>query len=204
MINEYYVYVYLREIASKTAEAGTPYYVGKGKGRRSKVKHVGVTVPPKHRILIIQDNMSEDDAHSLETKLIQEYGRIDLETGILRNLTNGGEGKSGWKPSEETLRKMTLAQNKNQLTLLSKNVANFSPNFNPNKIRVSCIVCQKETSLPSLKNHRRCNGELPYQNTKTINVHNPSKTRISCVICHKETGISGFSQHFRKHLSDLD
>jgi len=42
----YYVYFYLRSKESKTAKAGTPYYVGKGKGNRCVEKHhKGIPVP---------------------------------------------------------------------------------------------------------------------------------------------------------------
>ena len=35
----YYVYAYLRNKDSATAKAGTPYYIGKGKGTRYKNGH---------------------------------------------------------------------------------------------------------------------------------------------------------------------
>ena len=80
----YYVYEYLRE-------DGTPYYVGKGKGDRWRDSH-SVVVPPKERVRFVEENLTESEAFKLEEHLILKYGRLDLGTGILRNLTSGGEG----------------------------------------------------------------------------------------------------------------
>lgn len=91
----YYVYVYLRE-------DDTPYYVGKGKGNRIHDKRHNVTVPKdENRRKILCENLTEKEALSLETSLISQYGRKDLGTGILRNMTNGGEGISGWVMPQE-------------------------------------------------------------------------------------------------------
>ena len=88
-MNKYYVYAYLREDL-------TPYYIGKGSGNRAWVT-ARVTPKPTDvsRIQILHDNLTEEEALDLETKLISKYGRKDLGTGILRNLTNGGDGVSG-------------------------------------------------------------------------------------------------------------
>jgi len=89
-------------------EDGTPYYVGKGTLRRAFNENHNVAIPPKDRI-ILEPHTSEDDAFFAEKFLIAYYGRIDLGTGCLRNLTDGGEGAAGIRCSEEKRRKISAA-----------------------------------------------------------------------------------------------
>ena len=98
MDKRFYVYQYIRE-------DGSPYYVGKGTGNRAYDDHGRISVPKdENRIIIVEENMLEQDALEKEKKLIAEYGRKDKGTGILLNLTDGGEGLSN--PSDSTRKKM--------------------------------------------------------------------------------------------------
>jgi hypothetical protein len=81
----FYTYLWLRE-------DGTPYYVGKGTGNRAFIssKH-GVHKPSEKERILIEMSLSEEEAFETEKFLISYFGRLDVGTGCLRNLTEGGE-----------------------------------------------------------------------------------------------------------------
>jgi hypothetical protein len=101
-MKSFYTYVYLRE-------DGSPYYVGKGTGRRA-FEFYGTHRPPNDRSRI-QIRFWPDEAMALAYEIYQIdfWGRKDLGTGILRNLTDGGDGTSGYTHSVETRRKLSEA-----------------------------------------------------------------------------------------------
>lgn len=103
-VEMYYIYSYLREDLS-------PYYIGKGKDQRAYSKGRNEVRPPrdKSRVKIIKGNLTEQEAFELEKLYILMFGRIDNETGILRNKTDGGDGASGAVRSAETCKRISEA-----------------------------------------------------------------------------------------------
>ena len=106
----FYTYLWLRE-------DGTPYYVGKGSGRRSYEKHGHRCAPPEDRSrILVQEFPDETMAFLAEKFLIAAYGRKDIGTGCLWNLTDGGEqppSPKGRKLSDETKKKISQAHKGN-------------------------------------------------------------------------------------------
>jgi len=103
-VEMYYVYSYLREDHS-------PYYIGKGSGRRAYTKGPKEVKPPrdKSRVRILKADLTEEEAFLLEKLYILMFGRIDLGTGILRNKSDGGDGSSGAIRSPEFREKLRQA-----------------------------------------------------------------------------------------------
>ena len=108
--SDYYIYLY-------RYPDGTPYYVGKGCGKRDRVHYndaragrnkgkyavrvTGKIIRQGQEPIIerVADGITESQALELEIKLIAKYGRRDIGTGILTNCTDGGDrGASGLSP----------------------------------------------------------------------------------------------------------
>ena len=109
---DYYTYAYLREDK-------TPYYIGRGKHhsgykyQRMSAKHA-CAIPPQDRRIILKDNLSKEQAVKHEEYMIDLFGLICDDTGILRNYVRDSCGGSyiGRKLSEETKQKMSLTMKK--------------------------------------------------------------------------------------------
>jgi hypothetical protein len=112
MDKKFYVYTYIRANSTKYGVAGTPYYVGKGLGKRAWSKNHHVQPPSDSSLIqMVSVGMSEKDALQAEMLLIHLYGRVDRKTGCLFNRTDGGEKRfKGGGHGPETRRKMAAAK----------------------------------------------------------------------------------------------
>jgi len=84
------------------------FYVGIGKNPKRPYSknyrnNYWHNVVNKHgyRVEILLENLTWNEAVQKERELINEYGRLDNKTGILVNMTDGGEGVNGYKHTEE-------------------------------------------------------------------------------------------------------
>lgn len=117
--SDYYVYIYLNPLKGMQ-----PFYVGRGRGGRSlghlkpsesTNRHKCATIAKIRRetgqdphVQIHQDGLSYEESCRVERQIIAQYGRVDLGTGILTNMTDGGDGAVNL--SKETRRRMSLAK----------------------------------------------------------------------------------------------
>ena len=99
----------------KRNDTNNVFYVGIGNSKYRATSKTGRSeywkrIVNKHgrEVEIIAENLSWGDACKLEILLISQYGRLDLKTGNLVNMTDGGEGMSN--PSKETRVKLSKAR----------------------------------------------------------------------------------------------
>jgi hypothetical protein len=94
-----------------------PFYIGIGsdnnykrafcKFRNNRIWN-SIINKTDYEIEIILDNLSWEEACIKEKEFISLYGRKDIKTGILSNLTDGGEGTYGHILNEETRKIISL------------------------------------------------------------------------------------------------
>jgi len=74
-----------------------PFYVGKGKGNRAYNSTTRSDVWKQKAsaglvVKIVKDALTEEEAYSLESQLIEQYGRERHTNGKLVNISSGGYG----------------------------------------------------------------------------------------------------------------
>lgn len=92
-MNDFFVYMHYRQ-----GDNTNPFYVGIGNKSRAYRKEgrndIWNKIYKKHgrKVLMFAENCSRDEAFVFERMLICQYGKIHNNTGVLSNMTNGGEG----------------------------------------------------------------------------------------------------------------
>lgn len=137
------------------------FYIGisNKNGRRSNSIHrrnpLWNNIKNKHGFYseILIENISQEEAFELEMFLISLYGRIDNNTGILCNMTDGGEGSFGIKRihSEETKLKMSKSAQGRIMKESSKKL--LEDHFSKEVIDTSTNITYKSAKIAALKNN---------------------------------------------------
>lgn len=196
--DSFYVYAYLRSEDSDCSKKHTPYYIGKGVGKRAIRWHQGVGVPKdKTKIVILESNLTEIGALALERRMISWWGRKDLGNGVLINKTDGGDGISGAVLSPETRAKMSTAKQGKPLPPRSdEHKKNLSVALSG---RIGTPITEEwRKNLSRAKTGFRKTAEHRDKIRQTLT--GVKSNRYSCMICKTELGVNNLGKHFNSHF----
>ena len=194
---KYYVYVLYRAYGERL-----PCYVGKGTGSRVKQhERLGASHYNKHLAAILAKcggtlpyaivfrSNDEQAAFAEERRLIALYGRTVNRSGCLCNLTDGGEGHSGYVQSVELRGRRSAAMQGNQFGVGNTNRRGKT---------------MSEESLEKMRGNQNCKGKqnsLGYKHTDEWkaanarrmqgNTHTKGRKRTESEIAKMRTSMLG-------------
>ena len=173
-MSEFYVYIHRR------ASDNLPFYVGKGKDQRAWWRHgrsnFWNNVKNKHGFIveIVFENLSEEDAFQCEIDTIMEFKYFGYP---LVNLTDGGEGPCGRKPTETTKLKMSISQQSSPKAIEARKQTTLKLTgrilTNTHKEKIALANRGKSKSLKhkeSIKLAKHCNIRYVFQNITSYEI----------------------------------
>ena len=139
-----------------------PFYIGIGKSdnglfKRSKQRTKrsqfwkNIASKTKYKIEIVMEDDSESFIKYKEKEFISLYGRLDLGTGTLVNLTDGGDGGVKWKPTKEQLLKMSESRMSDKNGFFNKTHTEETKS----KMRLNHYDCKGKNNSFYGKKHRQ-------------------------------------------------
>jgi hypothetical protein len=192
-MGEYYVYAHINPITKKF------FYIGKGKCNRinslnGRNKH-WQNVANKYGFAGIKlaDGLTEDQAFEIEIEYIKKHD-LQINGGVLVNMTYGGQGMSGHKPTQETISKVSKAK-----------LGNGNPNYG--KKTWNYGIARTEEEKKKMSDAKRGVKQSTEQKAKSISALNKAKIerqkscyKVQCILtgrlwnnrneCMKDLGLS--------------
>lgn len=136
------------------------------------------------QIKILFNNLTQSEAHEIEVQLIQQYGRIDLGTGCLTNMTDGGEGLVS--PSKETREKISSKQK--GISCPSRNYWKGKERNVETKRKISKSLTGKTRSQESIEKQRSNNsGDSNYLSIAVVTPLGRFSTMSKAAKAHKRS-----------------
>jgi site-specific DNA-cytosine methylase len=190
-MNNYYIYFHINPLKNEI------FYVGKGKDKRAfekgkrRSEYWNRMVNKYGYIIdIAEENLTEQEAFDREIFYINKIGRKDLGLGSLINMTNGGDGASGWIRSEETKNKISKS---NKGKKRSEEIRNkFSESFKgrvlteENKLKISESMKGKKRSDETKYKMSESKKGKTHSEESRRKISESSKMSINCLYNNKE------------------
>jgi hypothetical protein len=153
----------------------------------------------EYQIEIVFNNITWKEACEVEKYLIAFYGRRDLGTGTLVNMTDGGEGRLGYKLSDE--QKEVLSKKNIGKKHSNESKLKISNSLIGNKYSRGSIRSDESKILNSIasrgdKNPRygvKLSDELKFKISQSLK--GLIQNKIICPYCDKEGGVSNMKRY---------
>lgn len=182
------------------------FYIGIGKtikraySKKNRNKHWNNIVNKCDYIVEIIDNYNSwEECCLAEKEYIKKYGRRDLKSGTLVNLTDGGQGRLGYKWTDiqkENLSKKNIGKKHNSIS-----IKKISDSLKGNKYSLGNIVSLENRKRMSDRNKGSGNPRYGVKLTDDIKkkisdaLKGVRKKIIICDYCGKSGGISNMKRY---------
>jgi hypothetical protein len=191
-LNDYCVYVYLREESDEHGPKYSIRYVGEGQPKRIISKNHRVRIPISGEFIFVVDGLTKKEVRDIEEKIIQVFGRISKGTGILENLKH----KCGGQEDPVPPRKKELCQYcGNEYAHLQFHERHCDKNIDreygtKTYQYTKCQYCGDEFTINQAQQHERSCKRNPDPKPS-------SHKMLSCKFCDREVLSSAMPQHER-------
>lgn len=187
-MNNFCIYRHIRLDTNKV------FYIGIGNSKRPYVKNTrsdfwkNITNKTKYEVQILKSNLTKEEAIELEKILISYYGRINNKTGILCNLTDGGEGALGVVVSNKTKLKLSESRFKKVINMetgeIFKNASCVNTKIKPSYFN-SMLNNGRRNITPFKYLKDKNNDKIKYNQSKIIEIKGNSVIDITTGVTYQ-------------------